>query len=140
MGTPKVVRVVIDTNVVISALLFGGIPGQLIPLWKSGHIITLASAEIIDEYIRVMAYPKFKLSEEEIHYLLYNEILPYFDLVSVRPALSPIIEKDSSDDKFILCAIAGKANFILSGDQHLLSRKNYKKIKILNPEQFLKTV
>jgi putative PIN family toxin of toxin-antitoxin system len=140
MGTPKVVRVVIDTNVVISALLFGGIPGQLIPLWKSGHIITLASAEIIDEYIRVMAYPKFKLSEEEIHYLLYYEILPYFDLVSVGPALSPIIEKDPSDDKFIICAVAGKANFILSGDQHLLSRKNYKKIKILNPEQFLKTV
>ena len=140
MGTPKVVRVVIDTNVVISALLFGGIPGQLIPLWKSGHIITLASAEIIDEYIRVMTYPKFKLSEEEIHYLLYYEILPYFDLVSVGPALSPIIEKDPSDDKFIICAVAGKANFILSGDQHLLSRKNYKKIKILNPEQFLKTV
>jgi len=140
MGTPKVVRVVIDTNVVISALLFGGIPGQLIPLWKSGHIITLASAEIIDEYIRVMAYPKFKLSEEEIHYLLYYEILPYFDLVSVGPVLSPIIEKDPSDDKFIICAVAGKANFILSGDQHLLSRKNYKKIKILNPEQFLKTV
>jgi predicted nucleic acid-binding protein len=87
-----------------------------------------------------MAYPKFKLSEEEIHYLLYYEILPYFDLVSVGPALSPIIEKDPSDDKFIICAVAGKANFILSGDQHLLSRKNYKKIKILNPEQFLKTV
>ena len=140
MGTQKVIRVVIDTNVVISALLFGGTPGKLIPLWKSGHIITLASAEIIDEYIQVMTYPKFKLSEEEIHYLLYFEILPYLDVVSVGPALSPIIEKDPSDDKFILCAEAGKANFIISGDQHLLSLKNYKKIKILNPKQFLKTV
>jgi len=138
MGTQKVIRVVIDTNVVISALLFGGTPGKLIPLWKSGHIITLASAEIIDEYIQVMTYPKFKLSEEEIHYLLYFEILPYLDVVSVGPALSPIIEKDPSDDKFILCAEAGKANFIISGDQHLLSNKNYKKIKIINPEQFLK--
>ena len=82
MGTQKVVRVVIDTNVIISALLFGGIPGQLIPLWKSGHIITLASAEIIDEYIRVMAYPKFKLSEEEIHYLLYYEMSVAFLRVS----------------------------------------------------------
>ena len=138
MGTPKVVRVVIDTNVVISALLFGGIPGQLIPLWKSGHIITLASAEIIDEYIRVMTYPKFKLTEEEIHYLLYSEILPYFEVVSVGPALSSIIEKDPSDDKFILCANAGNAKVIISGDQHLLSRKKYKTIKILSPEQFLK--
>ena len=61
----------------------GGIPGQLIPLWKSGHIKSLASAETIDEYIRMMTYPKFKLTEEEIHYLLYSEILPYFEVVSV---------------------------------------------------------
>ena len=74
MGTQKIVRVVMDTNVVVSALLFGGIPGQLIPLWKSRHIKSLASAEIIDEYIRVMTYPKFKLIEEEIHYLLNFEI------------------------------------------------------------------
>ena len=140
MGTQKVVRVVIDTNVVVSALLFGGIPGQLIPLWKSGHIKSLTSAEIIDEYIRVMTYPKFKLSEEEIHYLLHFEILPYFDVISVRLAHSPIIQKDPSDDMFILCAEAGKANVIISGDQHLLCLKNYKKIKILNPKQFLKTV
>jgi putative PIN family toxin of toxin-antitoxin system len=140
MGTQKVVRVVIDTNVVVSALLFGGIPGQLIPLWKSGHIKSLTSAEIIDEYIRVMTYPKFKLSEEEIHYLLHFEILPYFDVISVGLAHSPIIQKDPSDDMFILCAEAGKANVIISGDQHLLSLKNYKKIKILNPKQFLKTV
>ena len=140
MGTQNVVRVVIDTNVIISALLFGGIPGQLIPLWKSGHIKPLASAEIIDEYIRVMTYPKFKLIEEEIHYLLHFEILPYFIVVSVGPPLSPIIQKDPSDVMFILCAEAGKANVIISGDQHLLSLKNYKKIKILNPEQFLKTV
>jgi hypothetical protein len=140
MGTQNVVRVVIDTNVIISALLFGGIPGQLIPLWKSGHIKPLASAEIIDEYIRVMTYPKFKLIEEEIHYLLHFEILPYFIVVSVGPPLSPIIQKDPSDDMFLLCAEAGKANFIISGDQHLLSLKNYKQIKILNPEQFVKSL
>ena len=66
MGTQKVDRVVIDTNVVVSALLFGGTPGELIPLWKSGRIKPLASAEIIDEYIRVLAYPKFKLSTETV--------------------------------------------------------------------------
>jgi putative PIN family toxin of toxin-antitoxin system len=140
MGTQKVVRVVIDTNVIISALLFGGIPGQLIPLWKSGLIKPLASAEIINEYIQVMTYPKFKLIEEEIHYLLHFEILPYFIVVSVGPPLSPIIQKDPSDDMFLLCAEAGKANLIISGDQHLLSLKNYKQIKILNPEQFVKSL
>ena len=134
------IRAVIDTNVVVSALLFGGRPGLLVPLWKTGQIQAIACKEIIDEYIRVMTYPKFKLSEEEIHYLLHFEILPYFDVISVGLAHSPIIQKDPSDDMFILCAEAGKANVIISGDQHLLSLKNYKKIKILNPEQFLKTV
>ena len=138
MGTQEVIRVVIDTNVVVSGLLFGGIPGELILLWKSGRIKPLASAEIIDEYLRVLAYPKFKLSEEEIHYLLYFELLPYFEVVSYKQASSPIIKADPSDDKFILCADAGNAKAIISGDQHLLFRKKYKNIKIFSPEQFLK--
>jgi hypothetical protein len=140
MGTQKVVRVVIDTNVVISALLFGGTPGRLIPLWKSGAINPLATAEMVDEYIRVMTYPKFKLSEEEIQYLLNFEILPYFDAITVKQRSSPIIEKDPSDDKFILCAVSGRANVIISGYRHLISQKEYKKIRILTIDQFLKTL
>ena len=70
MGKVKVRRVVIDTNVLISAFLFGGDPGELIPLWKSGRIHPLASKGIIDEYLRVLAYPKFSLSPEEINFIV----------------------------------------------------------------------
>jgi putative PIN family toxin of toxin-antitoxin system len=136
MGTQKVVRVVIDTNVLISALLFGGTPGRLIPLWKSGAINPLATAERMDEYIRVMTYPNFKLSEEEIQYLLHFEILPYFDPITVKQRSSPIIEKDPSDDKFILCAMGGRANVIISGDRHLLSQKDIKKLEFLPSSNF----
>ena len=52
MGKIKKIRTVIDTNVIVSAILFGGIPGELISLWKSGHIQPLASKDIIDEYIK----------------------------------------------------------------------------------------
>ncbi len=137
MGKVKEIRVVIDTNVVLSAILFGGIPKRLIPLWKSGRINPLASNKIIDEYIKVLAYPKFELSEEEINYILYYEILPYFDVVVHKPG-RVIINQDPSDDKFIYCAKAGKARAIISGDQHLLSLKSYGKIKIVTPSQFLK--
>ena len=130
------IKVVIDTNVVISAILFGGIPGQLMPLWKNGRIKPLASKEIIDEYIKVLAYPKFKLSEEEINYILYIELLPYFDIISIKHRPT-IIKDDPSDDKFILCAKAGRADAIISGDQHLLNLKTYQKIKILSPAEFL---
>ena len=136
MGEIKEIRVVIDTNVTVFSVLFGGIPGELIPLWKSARIMPLASKEIIDEYIKVLTYPKFELSEAEINYILYNEILPYFDIINIKH--SPIIIKDDlSDDKFIHCAKAGKAGVIISGDQHLLSLKTYQKIKILTPAKFL---
>jgi putative PIN family toxin of toxin-antitoxin system len=131
-----VILVVIDTNVVISALLFGGMPGKLIILWKNERIKPLVSREIIDEYLKVLAYPKFKLSEEEINYILYQEILPFFEVIVVeqRPV---IIKADPSDDKFIRCAQSGKAKVIISGDKHLLALKPHRKIKILSPSQFL---
>ena len=136
MGKVKVKRVVIDTNVLISALLFGGEPGELIPLWKSGRIQPLASNEIIDEYLRVLAYPKFKLSAEEINFILYHEILPHFEVVRAKLG-SVIIRDDPSDDKFIRCAEAGKAKFIISGDQHLIRLKSYGEVKILTATHFL---
>ena len=131
------IKVVIDTNVIISAILFGGIPAELMSLWKNGRIKPLASKEIIDEYIKVLTYPKFELTEAEINYILYNEILPYFDIVEIKD--TPVIIKvDPSDDKFIHCAKTGKAKTIITGDQHLLNLKTYQKIKILTPTEFLK--
>ena len=132
MGTLKVV---IDTNVVISALLFGGVPGKLIAFWQQGIIKPTASKEIIDEYLRVLTYPKFKLSEEEINYLLYQEIIPYFDVIDVHPG-PRIINEDPEVDKFIRCAAAG-AKYLISGDRHLLALKEYQKIQILSPSEFI---
>ena len=136
MGKIKVRPIVIDTNVVVSALLFGSVPGELVPLWKAGLIQPKTSKEIIDEYIKVLAYPKFNLSEEEINFLLYHEILPYFEVVRVKLGHA-IIRDDPSDDKFIRCAEASKANIIVSGDRHLLRLKSHGKVKIVTSSQFL---
>jgi putative PIN family toxin of toxin-antitoxin system len=136
MGKVKVERIVIDTNVVISGFLFGGEPGQLITLWKSGRINPLASKEIVDEYLRVLTYPKFGLSPEEIDFILYQEILPHFEIVRAKPG-PVIVRDDPGDDNFIRCAEAGKGKRIISGDRHLLRLKQYRTIKILTPAQFL---
>jgi putative PIN family toxin of toxin-antitoxin system len=138
MGEVKVIRVVLDTNVIISALLFGRVPGELISLWKSGRLQPLASSQIIDEYIRVLAYPKFKLTEDEINFLLYSEILPFFDVLEVNQESLPIIFADPSDDKFLLCAEIGMADVIISGDRHLLSFNHDKSFIIMDPIQFIK--
>ncbi|MBP1738350.1 MAG: PilT protein domain protein [Deltaproteobacteria bacterium] len=136
MGQSKIKSVIIDTNVLVSALLFGGVPGKLILLWKEGIVRPRASKEIIEEYIRVLAYPKFELSEEEINFLLHYEILPYFEILRIKEGPT-LVAKDPSDDKFIRCAQAAGAKIIISGDQHLLKLSPYRQIRILSPSDFL---
>lgn len=140
MGTQKLIlKVVIDTNVIVSALLFGGTPGELIPLWQNNRIHPLVSREIIDEYIRVLAYPKFELTEKEIQYLVYQQLLPYFQVVKTQPG-QVIVQTDPFDDKFIRCALAGNSKIIVSGDIHLLSLTVYQDIHILSPSQYIEMV
>ncbi len=131
--------VVIDTNVVVSALLFGGKPGELIRFWKTGQIQPLISKDITEEYLRVLAYPKFNLSENEIGFLFNHEILPYFKAVKIKPGRwKTAIEDDPTDDMFIRCAVSGKCKIIISGDRHLLDLKTYDRIRILSVLTFLK--
>ena len=139
MGQNKVIPVVVDTNVIVSALLFGGTPGRLIDLWKERRIQLFVCKEIIDEIMRVLTYPRFQLSEKEISYLIYDEILPYSEIVDI-PSGPVIISRDPSDDKFIRCAVASGADVIVSGDRHLLSLKDHGDIKILTPARFLATL
>jgi len=131
------IPVVIDTNVFVSALLFGGTPGILIALWKSGKIQPHLTSEILAEILRVLAYPKFQLTENEIQYLLYIETLPFCSVVAAKSG-SAIIKEDPSDDMFLMCCQAAKARALISGDKHLLSLKSYRDTPILTPSQFLK--
>ena len=138
MGSQKVIPVVVDTNVIISALLFGGKPGQLISHWKSGRIQPYISRSIIDELLRVLSYPKFELSAKEVEYLLYSEILPYFEVVEVKPGPT-VVNADPTDDMFLHCAVKAGAAAIITGDRHLLALQTFEGIVILTPGQFLKS-
>ena len=129
-------RVVLDTNAVISALLFSGVSSKLVSLWQNGLITPLLSREVLDEYLRVLSYPKFELSEKEIKELIQEEILPYAEVVKPKRRLR-VIERDPADNKFLECAVAGKAGVIISGDKDLLSLGRYRKIRIQSPAQFL---
>jgi hypothetical protein len=130
------VRVVLDTHVVVSALLFTGISSKLVPLWQGGGITALVSRGILEEYLRVLSYPKFKLSEGDIKGLIQEELLPYVDVVKPWKRLR-VVDRDPSDDKFVECAVAGKARVIISGDKDLLSIGRYRKLLIQSPAQFL---
>ena len=129
-------KVVIDTNVAVSGLLFGGVPGRIVSLWKAKQLRPLCSGAIMEEYLRVLAYPKFALSEDEIRYILTQESLPWFDVIKVH-AGDAFVRADPSDDKFVWCALEGKAEAIISGDLHLLGLRS-SPVPILSAHEFLK--
>jgi len=130
-------KVVLDTNVVISALIFRGELSRLCALWQKKAFDITASKEIMEEYIKVLAYPKFKLMEREIKALMQEELLPYITPVTDCDDAVGVCE-DPDDDKFLAYAIAGNADFIISGDAHLLSLKKHEGCPIITAEEFLK--
>ena len=140
MGSKKEgVRVVIDTNVLISALVFGGEISAVVDLWKNGIISPFISREIFDEIIKVLAYPKFELSKDEIDLLINEEILPFFEIVEAAD-LGKMISRDPDDDKFIACALSSCAKYIITGDKDLLSLDSVKKIKVITVRDLLKKI
>jgi putative PIN family toxin of toxin-antitoxin system len=96
------------------------------------------SRETTDELLRVMAYPKFRLTHAEITFLFDTELLPFADVI-VLPASNSKQRwsRDSEDDKFIRCAKAGKCARLITGDDDLLSLKRVGKVVILSPAEFL---
>ena len=114
-------RVVFDTNTVVSALLFGH--GQLSWLrdhWRGGEVTVLVSKPTVDELIRVFAYPKFSLNKTEIESLL-GDYLPFTSPVTVSPKPQAPKCSDINDQMFVDLAIQGQADILVTGDNDLLT-------------------
>lgn len=137
MVTPetKPIRVVLDTNVLISAILFHGSLSLFVTWWQKKLIIPLLSREGFEEFRNVLQYPKFQLSIEEVGYIIEELILPYFEIVDIDGKVPPIC-RDPLDDIFLFTAEQGDASYLISGDQDLLVMKAYKNVKILAAKEF----
>ncbi|MDP1664199.1 MAG: putative toxin-antitoxin system toxin component, PIN family [Methylobacter sp.] len=117
-------RVVLDTNCVISALLFSQQKmAWLRHSWQNEQIIPLASKDTVSELMRVLAYPKFKLSKAE-QGLLLADFLPYAETVVIGqvPDGLPII-RDTADQMFLILAVVGRAEALVTGDADILEIK-----------------
>ncbi len=115
-------RVVLDTNVVLSALLFGGGPAARVRAgWQSGRFVPLASAATAQELVRVLGYPKFRLSAAEQTELL-ADFIPWVEVVEI-PTPTPQVPpcRDPLDLPFLHLAVTGKARALVSGDRDLLA-------------------
>ena len=115
-------RVVLDTHVVLSALVFGGgQAGQLRRAWQAGAFVPLVSAVTVQELVRVLAYPKFALARAEQDELL-ADFLPYAQTVRIPQPPPPVPDcRDPLDVPFLQLAVAGQAQRLVSGDKDLLA-------------------
>ena len=129
------IRVVLDTNVYISAILFGGKPEKIRNLAKGGEIELLISEFIIAEIAEILR-KKFRWENWKISETI-SEIREITTLIIPSLKIS-VVTKDLLDNRILECAVEGKAQYIVTGDkQHLLPLKEYKGIKILSPTEFL---
>jgi len=129
------VRVVIDTNVLISGIFFSGLPAKILDHWKKRAFLSVISEPIIIEYVRVAEeisrkFPLIKIAEILDLFILNSEIVDT-NGIEIKEC------EDPDDDKFLECAIAGGCQIIVSGDKYLLNIAKYQEVKILKPRNFL---
>lgn len=138
MGTEEeaVKRVVLDTNVLVSALLFKGRLARLVDLWRKGMIVPVISRNTFAELREVLHYPKFALEAEEIRAIIDDEILPYFDVVEVKEEVTGVC-RDPYDDQFLTVDVNAGAAWIVTGDRDLLDLGTYRGVRIVAPQEFL---
>lgn len=128
-------RIILDTNVLISGVFFAGPPYEILKAWRDGKMSLVISPEILEEYHRVGKALEKKFPSADI--------TPMLGLLAVKaemrrvPELPERICEDPDDDKFIACAMATKTGIIISGDKQLLAVSGYSDIKVITPRAFL---
>jgi uncharacterized protein len=138
-------RVVVDTNIVLSALIFGGKVSRLRSAWQNERFIPLVSNVTITELIRVLAYPKFKLAPTEQEdllsdYLLFCEVvtMPALFEIPARGRLPKVPEcRDPFDIPFLTLALVSKADYLITADRDLLVLRDDFSCPIITADDFL---
>ena len=128
-------RVVIDTNVLISGVFFGGPPAQILKAWHDGELQLVVSPEILEEYYEVCERISVRYPDIDIAPILV--LVARNSQVVESPPLAEQISRDVDDDKFIACAIASNTRTIISGDNDLLTVSGFESVKVVTPRDFV---
>ena len=132
-------RVVLDTNVVISALLWYGPPHDILKLIEKKMLTLCMTPALIEELRDVLRRPSFSFRIEERRTSSEELIAGVIDLATLHPnkKIPPVVKEDPDDDQVLACALASGAEHIITGDSHLLKLERWFHILILSPRQFL---
>lgn len=127
-------RVVLDTNIFVSALL-GGRLGIILDEWRAGKWTLIVSEAIMREYLAVLQRPKFGITTEELTATM-DYLFKKAEFVSPAQSVD-VVHDDPSDNKFLEAAVEGDADFIVSGDTHLLALGTFHNVVILSGRDFI---
>jgi putative PIN family toxin of toxin-antitoxin system len=128
-------KVILDTNVLVSGIFFKGPPCRIFQQWEKGSLDIIISHEILEEYRRVIQDISTQFPHIDISSLFETITLKAHFTLSL--ASHPRICDDPDDDKFFSAALAGKTSLIISGDKHLLDKSGFSGITVLKPRKFL---
>lgn len=129
--------VVVDTNILVSSIFWSGNPYKIIQKGIDQDIIIFTSNEIINELKRVLKRD-FQLEEQEIQDII-DTLMLFLHLTETSEKIN-IIEDDEKDNIILECAVSCKAEYIVSGDSHLLNLKEFRGIKILSVKEFIELI
>ena len=130
-------KVVLDTNVVVSAAFFGGQPRAVLAAWAEGRLAVVVTPTIFDEYLRVCDRLRITYPEADYQALLL-ELLAHGSLIP-DPERGESITADPDDDKFMRCAAIANA-IVVSGDRHLLDADGWNSVRVMTPSEILATL
>jgi len=128
-------RVVLDTNVLVSAIISDGKPRELLRKGILKEFCIVTSGVILREFGSVLQRPKFKTDEDEIHRIIIA-LMQAAEVVEIVSKFK-LVKEDPKDDIVVQTAFDGRADFIVSGDSHLLALKSFSEIKMVNVKQML---
>lgn len=128
-------KVVIDTNVLVSGVFFGGLPGRILEAWRDSKLTLLVSPGILDEYYRMGRLLAGRYEGVEVEPVLAL-LAVYAEVVDARDLPEGLCQ-DPDDDKFMACALAGDARIVVSGDKRLRSVSGWRGIAVLSPRAFV---
>lgn len=137
------VRVVLDANQFVSALLIpGSKPDAIMGLVREERIILLLSEAICEEILRVLTYPKIRnrLNRSDEYLAGFVERLRSVAVVTPGELSLDPLATDEDDTKYLVCAIEGNADYIISGDRHLKDLKSFQGVRIVDPAAFLEMI
>lgn len=128
-------KVVIDTNVLISAFMFSGMPNQVLQEVIKEKCDLYLSHEILNEFLHVLSRPKFQLTEPQVK-LFYEELIHITNIVYPQKKLK-IVKVDPSDDILFECALEAGSGFLISGNRHVLNIGHYRTTKVITPREYI---